>query len=183
MGDLKPRIFVHFRAPRNNRPLRVGATHREATKPSEASAERRSCRGHLTQTEGRDGAETTGEGRPRSYRREAKGASPRPSSHGVDAPSQAALAARQMRRVFVVRAGRRQALIKRPFHFPNAPNMRICQCFQGFGLHSRPKTGDIPRYFPAAFSAGARASVSAGRGRCRRTRPRPAFRPQARRSR
>ena len=40
MGDLKPRIFVHFRVPRNNRPLRVGATHREATKPSEASAER-----------------------------------------------------------------------------------------------------------------------------------------------
>ena len=38
-------------------------------------------------------------------------------------------------------------------------------------------------YFPAAFSAGERASVSAGRGRCRRTRPRPAFHPQARRSR
>ena len=76
--------------------------------------------------------------------REAQGTALRTSSHGVDAPSQAALAARQLRRVFVVRAGRRQALIKRPFHFPNAPKMRICQCFQGFGLHSRPKTGDIP---------------------------------------
>ena len=34
--------------------------------------------------------------------REAQGTAPRPSSHGVAAPSQAALAARQMRRVFVV---------------------------------------------------------------------------------
>ena len=33
--------FVNVRVSRNNRPLWVGATHGEATKPSEASAERR----------------------------------------------------------------------------------------------------------------------------------------------
>ena len=52
-----------FRVPRINRPLRVGATLGEATKPSEASAERFSCRGHLTRTEGRDGASPPREGR------------------------------------------------------------------------------------------------------------------------
>jgi hypothetical protein len=41
----------------------VGATLGEATKPSEASAERFSCRGHLTRTEGRDGASPPREGR------------------------------------------------------------------------------------------------------------------------
>jgi hypothetical protein len=43
--------------------MRVGATLGEATKPSEASAERFSCRGHLTRTEGRDGASPPREGR------------------------------------------------------------------------------------------------------------------------
>ena len=75
--------------------------------------------------------------------REAKGTALRPSSHGVAAPSRAAFAARQMRRAFVVRADRRNALMKRQFHLPNAPNMRISQCFQGCALHSHPKTGDI----------------------------------------
>ena len=86
-------------------------------------AGRFSCRGHLTRTAGRDGAETTGEGRPiRAISVKLRDlhcdlhatASPRP-------PSQAASAARQMRRAFVVRAGRRNALKKRPFHLPNAP--------------------------------------------------------------
>ena len=89
--EMPPPIFVSFRVPRRrNRPLWVGATHGEATKPSEASAEL-SCRGHLTQTAGRDDAAATGEGRPD---REAMcGESEhkwRPSSHGGDAPSQAA---------------------------------------------------------------------------------------------
>ena len=75
--------------------------------------------------------------------REAKGTALRPSSHGVAAPSRAAFAARQMRRAFVVRADRRNALMKRQFHLPNAPNMRISQCFQGCALHSHPKTGDV----------------------------------------
>ena len=34
--------------------------------------------------------------------------------------------------------------MKRPFHLPKNPNMRISQCFLGFGLHSRLETGDIP---------------------------------------
>ena len=58
-----------------------------------------SCRGHLTQTEGRDDAAATGEGRlVRAVPVKADWTTTRPSSHGVDASSQAALAARQMRR-------------------------------------------------------------------------------------
>ena len=33
---------------------------------------------------------------------------------------------------------------KRPFHFQNAPIMRISQCFQGHGLLGHPETRDIP---------------------------------------
>jgi len=72
-------------------------------------AGRFSCRGHLTQTAGRDDAAATGEGRlVKAVPVKADGTTARPSSHGVAAASQAALAARQMRRVFVVRAGRRR---------------------------------------------------------------------------
>ena len=88
--------------------------------------------------------------------REAKGTALRPSSHGVAAPSRAAFAARQMRRAFVVRADRRNALMKRQFHLPNAPNMRISQCFQGCALHSHPKTGDISANAPRPRAARAR---------------------------
>ena len=38
-------VWVYFNAETRNRPLRVGATHGEATEPSEASAERRRERG------------------------------------------------------------------------------------------------------------------------------------------
>ena len=105
--------------------------------------------------------------------REAKGTALRPSSHGVAAPSRAAFAARQMRRAFVVRADRRNALMKRQFHLPNAPNMRISQCFQGCALHSHPKTGDISARlswrFPN-FTLGCRtfATLCAVLGRLRR---------------
>ena len=34
--------------------------------------------------------------------------------------------------------------MKRPFHLPKSPNMRICQCSQGCYLHCRLETGDIP---------------------------------------
>ena len=57
-----------------------------------------------------DDAAATGEGRlGRAVPVKADGTTARPSGLGVDASSQAALAARQMRRVFVVRAGRRRA--------------------------------------------------------------------------
>ena len=62
-------------------------------------AGRFSCRGHLTQTAGRDGAETTGEGRQiRAI--SVKLTSLRPSGHGVAAPSQTAeIRPRRRRRV------------------------------------------------------------------------------------
>ena len=65
----------------------------------------------------------------------------------------------KMRRAFVVRAGRRNALMKRPFHLPKAPHTKISQCFQGFGLHRYPKTGDIPGGRPRL--ARTRASIEA----------------------
>ena len=49
-------IFVSFREAANNRPsLRVGATHGEATKPSEASAERLFVSDGAVKHEVRDG--------------------------------------------------------------------------------------------------------------------------------
>ena len=41
-----------------------------------------------------------------------------------------------------------KVLVKRPFHLTNAPDMRISQCFQGFGLDRHLKTGDIPGIHP-----------------------------------
>ena len=105
---------------------------------------RDSWRGHLTQTEGRDDAPTTGEGR-----RERPILVKRPEPH---CDLQATAAARRLKRrqprgrcaAHSWSRRRRNAVMKRPFHLPNAPNMRISQCFQGYGLHKRPKTGDIP---------------------------------------
>ncbi len=109
---------------------KAGVLRRQAFVSRASDADRRSRR---RENDGR-------RSQNRSNLPEAKGSELRPSSHGVDASSQAASASRQMSRAFVVRAGRR----KRPFHLPNASNMRISQCFQGYGLHRRPKTGDIP---------------------------------------
>ena len=47
--------------------------------------------------------------------------------------------------VFVVRAGRRSALMKRPFHLPTTLNKGISQCVQWYGLHWHLETGDIPQ--------------------------------------
>ena len=77
---------------------------------------RLSCRGHLAQTEGRDDAATTGEGRiDGAVPIKVDGTNARPSGLGVDASSQTALTARQMRRVFVVRAGRRRVSAKHTY--------------------------------------------------------------------
>ena len=55
--------FVNVRVSRNNRPLWVGAIHGEATKPSEASAERAFVSRGLPRTEGWNGAMAFDEGR------------------------------------------------------------------------------------------------------------------------
>jgi len=72
-------------------------------------AGRFSCRGHLTQTEGRDGAETPGEGHPKraiAVKRKDPPATFRPRRRRA-VSSGDSRAARQMRRAFVIRAGRR----------------------------------------------------------------------------
>ena len=80
--------------------LFYGIFFREAREASVLScAGRFSCRGHLTQTEGRGDAETPGEGR-RISAISVKLTELRPSSHGVDASSQAAeIRPRRRRRV------------------------------------------------------------------------------------
>ena len=99
-----------------------------------------SCRGHLTQTEGRDDAAEAGEGRlARAVPVKADGATatfkPR-RRRGV--PS--GVAARQMRRGFVVRAGRRRASAKHTYApiYAQCSNADTLPCYRiNRSVHSK----------------------------------------------
>ena len=68
IGDLKPLVFVYFRAPRDSPAPEASGCPTSAARSFAKQSRKRprwlSCRGHLTQTEGRADAETAGEGRP-----------------------------------------------------------------------------------------------------------------------